>query len=200
MASEGMLIIVSAPSGTGKGAIIKRLTGGDNNIKYSVSATTRKPRAGETDGENYHFMNKEQFEDMITQKQLVEWDQYCGNYYGTPKKYIDEMTEKGTDVILEITVAGGVDVKKMYPDAVMIFVLPPSISELRRRITNRGTETPEDIENRLEKAYKELDYMKYYDYVVINDDLEKAVGQIREIINAERLKYFRNMDILNKIR
>ena len=200
MTNDGMLIVVSAPSGTGKGAIIKKLLDYDKNIKYSVSATTRQPRKGEKDGENYIFLSKDEFENMITHKELVEWDEYCGNYYGTPKKYIDRVTEKGLDVVLEITVAGGLDVKKMCPDAIMIFVLPPSMDELKRRITSRGTEEPAVIEKRLEKAYKELDHLKFYEYVVINDDLEHAVKQILEIINSERLKYFRNKDILNKIK
>ena len=200
MTNDGMLIVVSAPSGTGKGAIIKKLLDYDKNIKYSVSATTRQPRKGEKDGENYIFLSKDEFENMITHKELVEWDEYCGNYYGTPKKYIDRVTEKGLDVVLEITVAGGLDVKKMCPDAIMIFVLPPSMDELKRRITSRGTEEPAVIEKRLEKAYKELDHLKFYEYVVINDDLEHAVKQILEIINSERLKYFRNKDIVNKIK
>lgn len=199
MAEQGMLIIVSAPSGTGKNAIINELVKKDKNIKYSISATTRSPRNGEKNKINYFFITKEKFETMIINKELVEWDKYVDNYYGTPRKYIDECNKKGSDVILEITVSGAIDVKDLYPDAVMIYVLPPSMKELERRISKRGTEDVITIEKRMEKAKSELYYISDYEYVVINDDLDVAVEEISQIIKSERLKYTRNENILNKI-
>ncbi|MCK5812393.1 MAG: guanylate kinase [Clostridiales bacterium] len=199
MSQLGMLIIVSAPSGTGKNAVIRELTKKDSNIFYSVSATTRNPRNKEENGVNYFFLSREKFENMIINKQLIEWDEYVNNYYGTPKKFIEDMTKKGNDVILEITVEGAVNVKEIWPEAVMIFLLPPSMEELRNRITNRNTECIESINKRMISAESELKYVNDYEYVVINDDLAYAVNQIEEIIHAERLKTIRNKNIVNKL-
>lgn len=199
MTEKGMLIVVSAPSGTGKGAIIERLLEDDKNITHSVSATTRNPRKGEKDGTSYFFLNKNQFEDLIAKNALIEWDVYCGNYYGTPRKYVDDIISAGGDVILDITVAGAVNIKKECPEAVMIFVLPPSIKELERRITTRGTDDSASIKSRLEYAYAEFKYVKNYEYVVINDDLDKAVLSVKNIITSERMKYTRNPSILDKL-
>ncbi|MBN2881934.1 MAG: guanylate kinase [Clostridia bacterium] len=199
MAEKGMLIVVSAPSGTGKGAIIERLLADDPNIKHSVSATTRDPRNGETDGVSYFFKEKKDFEKMITNDELLEWDEYCGNYYGTPRQYIRETTERGTDVILDITVAGAISIKKNYSDAVMIFVLPPSIAELEKRITNRGSENENSLKQRLEYAYSEFRHVSEYEYVVVNDNLETAVGEVKTIIHAERMKYRRNPSIMDEL-
>lgn len=199
MAEKGILIVVSAPSGTGKGAIIEKLLADDKNITHSVSATTRQPRKGETDGVSYYFLSRSEFEKMISEKALIEWDEYVGNYYGTPRKYIDEKTAAGGDVILDITVAGAVNIKKECPEAVMIFVLPPSIEELERRITSRGTDSAEAIKNRLDYAYAEFKHVDKYEYVVVNDDLDTAVGEIKDIIAAERMKYNRNPSILDKL-
>lgn len=199
MAEKGMLIVVSAPSGTGKGAIIEKLLENDKNITHSVSATTRKPRKGEIEGVSYYFMDKLEFEEMISNNNLLEWDEYCNNYYGTPKKYIDDITSKGGDVILDITVAGAVNIKKECPEAVMIFVLPPSIKELERRITGRGTDSPEAIKTRLDYAYAEFKHVDNYEYVVVNDDLELAVSEVENIVTAERMKYTRNPSIMDKL-
>ena len=199
MAEKGILIVVSAPSGTGKGAIIEKLLKDDKNISHSVSATTRTPRKGEKDGVSYYFINKPEFEEMISKGELLEWDEYCDNYYGTPKKYINEITSKGGDVILDITVAGAVNIKKECPEAVMIFVLPPSIIELERRITGRGTDSPKSIKNRLDYAYAEFKHVDNYEYVVVNDDLEIAVKEVENIVTAERMKYTRNPSILDKL-
>jgi len=198
MAEKGILIVVSAPSGTGKGAIIEKLLADDINITHSVSATTRAPRKGETDGVSYYFLSRYEFEDMISKGALIEWDEYIGNYYGTPKKYIDERTAAGGDVILDITVAGAINIKKECPEAVMIFVLPPSIEELERRITRRGTDSPEAIKNRLDFSYAEFRHVDKYEYVVVNDDLDTAVEEVKTIIAAERMKYTRNPSILDK--
>ena len=199
MAEKGMLIVVSAPSGTGKGAIIDRLMSDDSNIRHSVSATTREPRNGEVDGKSYYFINRKEFERMINDSELLEWDEYCGNYYGTPRKYIEEATENGTDVILDITVAGAISIRKNYSDAVMIFVLPPSIAELENRIKNRGSESQESLRKRLDYAYSEFRHVGDYEYVVVNDDLETAVGEVKTIIKAERMKYRRNPSILDEL-
>ncbi|MFO7637475.1 MAG: guanylate kinase [Clostridia bacterium] len=199
MACKGILIIVSAPSGTGKGAIIHKLLEYDPNIRYSVSATTRAPRKGEVPGKSYHFLSKEEFEKMIERRELVEWDEYCGHYYGTPRHFIEESNGMGMDVVLDITVAGALNVRETCPDTVMIFVLPPSMEELKRRITARGTEEAEAIAKRLEKARGELHFVEEYEYVVVNDDLEHAAGQILGIIRSERLKVNRNKDILQTI-
>ncbi len=136
---------------------------------------------------------------MISKGELLEWDEYCDNYYGTPKKYINEITSKGGDVILDITVAGAVNIKKECPEAVMIFVLPPSIIELERRITGRGTDSPKSIKNRLDYAYAEFKHVDNYEYVVVNDDLEIAVKEVENIVTAERMKYTRNPSILDKL-
>lgn len=197
MAEKGMLIVVSAPSGTGKGAIIERLLSDDGNIRHSVSATTRAPRKGEKDGVNYFFMERNDFEEMIARKELLEWDEYCGNYYGTPGKYIKEATDRGIDVVLDITVAGAIIIKKNFDDAVMIFVLPPSLDELESRIRNRGTEDDESLKKRLEYAYSEFRHVGDYEYVVVNDDLDTAVDEVTTIIEAERMKYRRNPSILD---
>jgi len=199
MKNKGLLIIVSAPSGTGKGAIIKKLIEKDSNIRYSISVTTRKPRNNEVNNVNYFFVTREEFEKMIINKELIEWDEYVGNYYGTPKSFIEETTNKGLDVILEITVEGALNVKELWADAVMIFLLPPSLAELRKRIIGRNTEDIDLINKRLEKAEHEMEYVKNYEYVVINDDLDVAVNEVLGIIKAERLKYNRNRNILKGI-
>ncbi len=199
MSQLGMLIIVSAPSGTGKNAVIKELIKKDTNIFYSVSATTRDPRNKEENGVNYFFVSRDEFEKMIINKQLIEWDEFVNNYYGTPKKFIEDMTKKGKDVILEITVEGAVNVKEMWPEAVMIYLLPPSMDELKKRITNRNTECVDSINERMKSAGSELHYVNDYEYVVVNDNLAYAVDQVLEIVHAERLKTIRNKNIVNKL-
>jgi len=199
MAERGILIVVSAPSGTGKGAIIDRLMSDDDNIRHSVSATTRDPRNGEEDGVSYFFTDREAFMDMIQGNKLLEWDEYCGNYYGTPRDYIEETTGRGVDVILDITVAGAISIKRNYPDAVMIFVLPPSIDELERRIKYRGSEDEVSLKNRLDYAYSEFQHVGEYEYVVVNDDLETAVDEVKTIVAAERMKYSRNPSIMDEL-
>ena len=199
MFREGLLVVVSGPSGTGKGTVLNYLREREKSIKFSVSATTRQPRSGEVDGVNYFFKTNEEFENMIKNGELVEWVRYCDNYYGTPKKCIEDTIKSGYDCLLEIEVEGALKIKKIYPDSVSIFILPPSFEELRRRIESRGTEKPEVIEKRMEKALKEMKLIDKYDYVIINDEVEKAVNSICYILASEKLKSSRNKNILESI-
>jgi len=199
MSGNGLLVVLSAPSGTGKGTLVKLLREQDENIRLSVSATTREPRKGEVDGRDYFFKTVEEFENMIKNNELIEWVKYCNNYYGTPREFIDRSLSLGHDVLLEIEVEGAANIKEMFPESVLVFVLPPSFDELKKRIIERGTEKSEVIQMRLEQAKKELRYISRYDYVVINDKIEDAVQDIRSIINAEKLKYKRNRNILAQI-
>lgn len=199
MFREGLLVVLSGPSGAGKGTVLKLLREVDANIKLSVSATTRYPREGEVDGQNYFFKSVDEFKDMIENDELVEWVEYCGNYYGTPKKHIKDSIVSGFDIILEIEVEGAANIKSRYPDCVSIFVLPPSFAELEKRIKGRGTEKDEDIFRRLGKAKKELTCADKYDYIVINDKAEDAAAQIRSIIQVEKLKAVRNGEIIKQI-
>ncbi len=199
MFREGLLVVVSGPSGTGKGTLLSNIRQKENYIKFSVSATTREPRNGEVDGVNYFFKTHEEFNSMIKNGELVEWVKYCDNYYGTPKKCIEDTIKSGFDCLLEIEVEGALNIKNIYPDCVSIFILPPSFDELRRRIEGRGTEKPEAIEKRMEKAIKEMKYVDKYDYVVVNDDIEEAVNSIKCILASEKLKFDRNINILESI-
>lgn len=199
MFREGLLVVVSGPSGAGKGTVINLLRQKDDNVKLSVSATTRQPRIGEIEGVNYFFKTHDQFNDMIKGNQLVEWVKYCDNFYGTPKKYIQDTVEKGYDCILEIEVEGALNIKENYPDCVTIFILPPSFKELKRRIEGRGTEQSDVICKRLEKARNEIEFADRYDYVIVNDSVENAVVGISNILAAEKLKFIRNKDILKAL-
>ncbi|OPZ92642.1 MAG: Guanylate kinase [Firmicutes bacterium ADurb.Bin419] len=199
MFREGLLVVVSGPSGTGKGTLLSNLKEKENNIRFSVSATTRNPRNGEVDGINYFFKTHEEFDTMIKNNELVEWVKYCDNYYGTPKKCIEDTIKSGYDCLLEIEVEGALNIKKIYPDCVSIFILPPSFKELRRRIEGRGTEQQEVIDKRMDKAIKEMHYVDKYDYVVVNDKIEEAVQSVTSIIMSEKLKFKRNANILKSI-
>lgn len=199
MFREGLLVVVSGPSGTGKGTLLNNIRQKENNIKFSVSATTREPRDGEVEGVNYFFKTHEEFDSMIKKGELVEWVKYCDNYYGTPKRCIEDTIKSGLDCLLEIEVEGALNIKSIYPDCVSIFILPPSFDELRRRIEGRGTEKPEAIQKRMEKAVKEMKFVDKYDYVVVNDDIEEAVNSIKCILASEKLKLCRNINILERI-
>ncbi len=185
---KGLLIVLSGPSGVGKGTVCAHLRKEQEDIIYSVSATTRKPRIGEIDGVNYFFKTKSDFEKMIKNDQLLEWAEYVDNYYGTPRSFVEKMISEGKDVILEIEVQGALKVKEKYAEGIFIFLMPPSFEELKHRITQRGTETDESLLSRMNVAKNELQMMKLYDYAVVNDEVPKAVRRIQSIIEAERLK------------
>jgi guanylate kinase len=197
--SKGFLLVVSGPSGCGKGTICKELFKRNKELIFSVSATTRKPRNGEIDGKNYFFIDEEKFKNMVKDKEFLEYAYVHNNYYGTPKKFVLDEIKKGEAVILEIDVQGAVQVKAAYPEAVFIFLLPPSMDELKNRIIKRGTETEKDIETRLNNAFNELKYIDEYDYIVINDEVIEAVEKIEAIITAEKLKVKRHKNIVKKI-
>lgn len=187
MKNKGLLLVVSAPSGCGKGTILGEILK-DDSFYYSISATTRAPREGEQDGVNYHFITKEEFEQRIAQGGMLEYAQYCGNYYGTPKKEVEQMREAGRDVILEIEVEGAMKVRALCPDAVFLFIAPPSVEELRRRLNKRGTEAAEVIEERVSQASRELSYADRYDYIIVNGELEEAIQDFRTVVRAEKLR------------
>lgn len=200
MEDQGLLIVLSGPSGVGKGTVRKHLFDHYNNdFDFSISMTTRAKRIGEVDGVDYFFKTKEEFEEYIKEGKLLEYANYVGNYYGTPIDYVRETLSTGRDVFLEIEVQGALKVKKRMPEGIFIFLLPPNLEELRSRIVNRGTDAPEVISQRMEKAVEELELMKYYDYVVENDSVDKAAQKIRHIIESEHLKVDRNIYDVKKI-
>jgi len=199
MFHSGLLVVVSAPSGTGKGTLLGALEKLNSNIRFSISATTRNPREGEIDGTDYFFKSVDEFKKMVEDGELIEWVEYCDNFYGTPKSYIEECLMQGFDVVLEIEVEGAINIRKRFSDSVLIFVLPPSFEELKRRIIKRGTENPYTIEKRIEKAKEEIKYIDIYDYIVLNDSVDNAVNQINSILTAEKLKYQRNNNILEEL-
>ena len=183
---KGLLIVVSGPSGCGKGTILGSITK-EMGISYSVSATTRAMREGEVDGVNYHYITKERFEQLIEEDKVLEYTSYCGNYYGTLRDEVDSRREQGQDVLLEIEVEGAANVRRLCPDAVSIFIAPPSVKELERRLRKRGTETEEVIAERVSQAEREIHSALEYDYIIINGELEKAVNDVASVINAERI-------------
>ncbi|KAF0995719.1 guanylate kinase [Geobacillus thermoleovorans] len=186
---RGLLIVMSGPSGVGKGTVRKALfSQPDINLHYSVSVTTRKPREGEVEGVDYFFRTREQFEQMIRENKLLEWAEYVGNYYGTPIDYVEKTLAEGKDVFLEIEVQGAMKVRRAFPEALFIFLAPPSLKELEKRIVGRGTESKELIENRLRAAKEELEMMDEYDYVVENDEVELACERIKAIVIAEHCR------------
>ena len=182
---KGILIVVSGFSGAGKGTLMKKLMQDYDNYALSISATTRQPRVGEEDGREYFFRTKEEFEKMIARDELIEYARYVENYYGTPKQYVMEQLEAGKDVILEIEIQGALKVKKRFPDALLLFVTPPSAEELRRRLVGRGTETLEVINARLARAAEEASGMEAYDYLLINDDLDRCVEEMHQLIQLQ---------------
>jgi len=188
---KGLLLVVSGPSGAGKGTICKALLNKNDQIKLSVSATTRKPRTGEVHGVNYFFLEKEEFTTMIENGEFLEYAQIYDNFYGTPKAAIIECLEKGQDVILEIEMQGAKQIKEVYPEGVFIFVLPPSLEELKSRIVGRGTETAEEIEKRFSCAFEEINQIENYDYFIVNEDVDKSVNDVEAIICAEKNKVTR---------
>lgn len=189
---RGMLIVLSGPSGCGKGTMMAQILK-DERFTVSVSATTRAPREGEIEGRSYFFLTKEEFQRRITENRLLEYADYCGNYYGTPREAVEERLEEGKNVILEIEVLGAFQVKERFPDTLLVFVIPPSLQELERRLRARGTETEEAVLARVARAKEELSQARRYDYVIENDRLEDAVADFFTIVRAENLRAARRV-------
>lgn len=196
--SKGLLIVVSGPSGCGKGTILAEILK-DEKFFYSISATTRKARPGEIDGVNYHFLTKDKFEELIENDGMLEYASYCDNYYGTPRKPVEDMLNEGKHVILEIEVQGAMKIKEKCPEAKFIFILPPSLKELRRRLNKRGTESDDVIEKRLNEATGEIKQAYKYDYALINGELSIAVDDLLAIIRAEELNLENSTNIINEV-
>lgn len=196
---KGLLLVISAPSGGGKGTILQELFRRDGNLRLSVSATTRGPRPGEEHGKQYFFISREEFEGMIAAGEMLEHAQYVGNYYGTPRGPVEDWRRQGRDVVLEIEVQGGQQVKQLAPDCVSVFILPPSMGVLEKRLRGRGTEPDETVRQRLDTARQEIPCARGYDYIVYNDRLEDAVDDLRAIIRAEKRKYSRNRDCIERV-
>ena len=186
--TEGRIIVVSAPSGSGKGTVIGKLLELYPSIIPSVSYTSRAPRKGEQEGVHYHFVSKERFMEMIDGGDLIEWDLYQGNYYGTSKTKISHILEKGRDIVFDITIKGAYAVKAQFPHAALVFLLPPTFAELERRLRNRGTETEDKITGRLREARREILDLEHFDYYIINDDVTEAAGKLNSILAAEKLR------------
>ena len=198
--SKGVLTVVSGFSGAGKGTVMKRLIQKYDDYALSISVTTRKPREGERDGIEYFFKTKEEVEAMIENDEFLEYARYVDNYYGTPRFYVEEMLAKGKNVILEIEIQGAMQIKAKNPEAVLVFVTPPSFEELRNRLVGRGTETADVIESRLRRASEEAEGMPSYDYILVNDQVEDCVDRLHQIILSERAKAQRNEEFINTIR
>ena len=200
MKRKGILIIISGFSGAGKGTLVKKLVEKYDGYALSISAPTREPRSGEVDGREYFFLKKEEFESKIAENGLIEYACYCDNYYGTPREYVEEQLTEGRDVILEIEIQGAHKVKQQYPDALTLFVMTPDAEELRYRLESRGTETPEVIEKRMQRAAKEAMGIEKYEYIVVNDNLEKCVDEVHRIIMAAHNAAHRNREFIDNIR
>lgn len=200
MSKRGCLVIISGFSGAGKGTVVNELTSRYSNYALSISATTRAPRKGEENGREYFFRTKEEFEELIKQDALYEYAQYVSNYYGTPKAYVQQQLDAGKDVILEIEVQGALNVKEKNPEALLLFVTPPSAQELKRRLIGRGTETLEVINERMARAAEEALLMDRYDYLIINDKLEECTETIHQLVQREHLRMSANLDMVEKIK
>ena len=199
MKRRGMLIVLSGFSGAGKGTIVKKLIE-QYGYQVSISATTRSPRIGEVDGRDYYFKSKEEFESMIEQNGFIEWAQYVGNYYGTPRLFVEEALEQGKNVILEIEVQGALNIKEQYPDSILMFVAPPSANALKERLIGRGTEDMETIQKRLNRAKEEVNDMEQYEYLVINDKLDECVEEIHQIVLKESCRMKGQTDFIDTMK
>lgn len=199
MSDRGVLTVISGFSGAGKGTVVKQLLQ-EYDYGLSISATTRSPREGEQDGREYFFKTKEEFEKMIREHQLIEYAQYVGNYYGTPKEYVVQQLEQGKDVILEIEMQGALHVREILSEVNLIFLTPPTVDELERRLVSRGTETAEVIRERMARAKEESAYMKEYDYIVINDDLDECVENVHQLIRSLHYKREQQEGFIQKIK
>lgn len=200
MTRRGLLIVVSGFAGSGKGTLMKRLTEEYEGYALSVSMTTRAPRPGEIHGREYFFVTREEFEQKIKADGLIEYATYVENYYGTPRAYVEEQRAAGKNVILEIEIQGALKVKERFPDTVLIFVLPPSIEELYRRLKNRGTETEDVIRKRMSRAAEEVDGIGKYDYIMINDEVEKSAEKLHSLIEAARSTPGRNEELIRNMK
>ena len=200
MQNKGILMVISGFSGAGKGTLVKKLLSEYDNYALSISMTTRQPREGEEDGREYFFRTREQFEENIAKNGFIEYAQYCGNYYGTPKAYVEEQMQAGKDVILEIEIQGALKVKEKFPDTLLLFVTPPSAKELKNRLIGRGTETMDVIESRLARAVEEAEGIESYDYLVVNDVLEDCVEEVHQIIQNEHYRVNRNESAIQEMR
>lgn len=197
--SKGVLAVVSGFSGAGKGTIMKALLKEYDDYALSISVTTRSPRPGEEDGREYFFRTREEVEKMIAEEQLLEYAEYVGNYYGTPRFYVEDMLARGKNVILEIELQGAMQIKQKNPEAVLVFITPPSFEELKNRLIGRGTETEEVINSRLARAAEEAEEMDKYDYIVVNDQVEDCVHCLHQIILSERCKVHCNEELIKTI-
>jgi guanylate kinase len=197
---KGLLVVVSGFSGAGKGTVMKSLVAKYDNYALSVSATTRKPRIGEENGREYFFKTVDEFKEMIEKDELIEYAQYVNNYYGTPKQYVQEQLLAGNNVILEIEIQGALKIKEKFPDAVLLFITPPSAAILKERLVNRGTETMDVIDARMARAIEEAKGVEAYDYIVVNDVLDECVEDVNEIIRSEQKKVAKNLSLVNNIR
>ena len=200
MKRKGILIVVSGFSGAGKGTLMKQLVHTYDNYALSVSMTTRKPRPGEEEGKEYFFASREEFEEKIAEDGLIEYACYCDNYYGTPRAYVEKQLEKGKDVILEIEIQGALKVKEKFPTALLMFVMPPNVNELKRRLEGRGTESQEIIDKRLKRASEEAEGIEEYDFIVINDQLEECVKEMHSLIQAAHYTPLRNEELIENMR
>lgn len=200
MKQQGILAVVSGFSGAGKGTLMKALLEKHDNYALSISATTRKPREGEVHGREYFFMTVDEFEDLIAKDQLIEHARYVSNYYGTPRSYVEEKMAEGKDVILEIEIQGALKVKEKFPETLLIFVVPPSAEELKKRLIGRGTETMEVIEQRMKRATEEAEEMDSYDYILVNDDLDKAVEDLHNLIQSQHMQASCNAELIKTMK
>jgi len=200
MKQQGILAVVSGFSGAGKGTLMKALLEKHDNYALSISATTRKPREGEVHGREYFFLTVDEFEELIARDQLIEHARYVSNYYGTPRSYVEEKMAEGKDVILEIEIQGALKVKEKFPETLLIFVVPPSAEELKKRLLGRGTETMEVIEQRMKRATEEAEEMDSYDYILVNDDLDKAVEDLHNLIQSQHMQASCNAELIKKMK
>lgn len=197
--SKGKLFIFSGPSGSGKDTILQGALKQHPEIKLSISSITRPMREGEVEGEKYHFISREEFEDLLANDMLLEHNVFVGNYYGTPKAPVEKCLAKGDDMILEIDVNGAMQVKRKMPEAVSIFVMPPSLEVLKKRLSGRGTESKEVVEKRLTEALREIECANNYDYIIVNDKIEEAIDDLLTVILCERLRLERNKNLINEV-
>jgi len=200
MKHQGILAVVSGFSGAGKGTIMKALLGKYDNYALSISATTRKPREGEVHGREYFFLSVDEFEKLIEEDQFIEHARYVSNYYGTPRSYVEEKMAEGKDVILEIEIQGALKVKEKFPETLLVFVVPPSAEELKNRLIGRGTETMEVIESRMDRALEEAEEMDAYDYILVNETVDKAVEDLHNLIQSQHMKASGNQELIKKMK